>query len=91
MVSNLIYGLSPARGSGVNNIYSEGMGGEGGLQGKGNSHLTLDSMVYNGLYGSGKNGKMFASPRSTTFAAASLGNVCSTSADSDGYEYIGHL
>ena len=89
MVSNLLYGSSPAQDPpSVDNIYSGVVGvSEGGLQGKGNSRQAPDSMIYNGLYAD-KNGKMFVVPRTTT--SASPRNVHSTT-DSDGYEYIGHL
>jgi hypothetical protein len=88
MVSNLLYGSSPAQDlPSVDDIYSGVVGiSEGGLRGKGNSRLAPDSMVYNGLYAD-KNGKMFVVPRTTT--SESPRNVYSTT-DSDGYEYIGH-
>ena len=87
MVSNLLYGTSPALDPALSERDSAGERGEGVLRGKGNSRLAPDSMIYNGIYADLKTGKTFAAPQTTS--SSPNRHVYSTT-DSEGYEYIGN-
>lgn len=87
MVSNLLYGTSPALDPGLSERDSAGERSEGMIRGKGNSRLAPDSMIYNGIYADLKTGKTFAAPQTTS--PTPNRHVYSTT-DSEGYEYIGN-